>query len=146
MHAALIASREVSATTPSGTAITHHRRAPRSTCRPRTRCRPCCWSPARHGLRRYRGGVQVDVGRTASGDRWRVEVRTGGRRSEHTVAVPDAVAEELGYGPGEVETLVRASFAFLLAREPPSSILRTFSIEQIGDYFSDYPAAVRRTR
>jgi len=34
---------------------------------------------------------------------------------------------------------------FLLEREPPTSILRTFSLEQIGDYFPDYRATIRRT-
>lgn len=90
--------------------------------------------------------MQIDVAETGAADRWHVEVRAGGQRSAHTVTVPDAVARELGYGPGEVETLLRASFAFLLEREPPSSILRAFSIEQIGHYFSDFPAVVGRPR
>lgn len=90
--------------------------------------------------------MQVRVEPIGAGERWRVELRSGEQRSEHTVTVPNVVAHDLGYGPGEVETLLRASFAFLLEREPPSSILPTFSIEQIGDYFGDFPAVVRRAQ
>lgn len=95
---------------------------------------------------RYGRDVEVHVEQAGSGNRWRVEVRTGGRRSEHTVTVPVEVLRDLGYGPEEAEALLRASFEFLLERERPSSILGEFSIEQITHYFGDYPEAVRRSR
>ena len=41
------------------------------------------------------------------------------------------------------EQLVRTSFEFLLEREPASSILRTFSLDIISQYFPDYPAQIR---
>ncbi|MGH8981430.1 MAG: hypothetical protein ACRDWE_10495 [Acidimicrobiales bacterium] len=90
--------------------------------------------------------MEIDIERMGATDRWRVAVRARGQRSEHTVTVADELARDLGFGPEEVETLVRVSFEFLLEREPPQSILATFSIDQIGHYFSDYPAAVRRSR
>jgi hypothetical protein len=38
---------------------------------------------------------------------------------------------------------VRASFEFLLEHEPATSILRTFSLDVIGQYFPSYPADIR---
>ena len=43
-------------------------------------------------------------------------------------------------GPSNPEDLVRASFAFLLEREPSESILREFDLTVIGRYF---PVALR---
>jgi hypothetical protein len=41
---------------------------------------------------------------------------------------------------------VRRSFDFLLEREPPSSILRTFDLAVIGRYFPEYGAEMSRSR
>jgi hypothetical protein len=60
------------------------------------------------------------------------------------VRVPAGLPHALGCADVPGVELVRASFAFLLEREPPSSILRNFSLEQIGDYFPEYPDSVRR--
>jgi hypothetical protein len=50
-----------------------------------------------------------------------------------------------GFGCGHVapEKLVRASFEFLLEREPATSILREFSPDIISQYFPGYPAEIR---
>lgn len=42
------------------------------------------------------------------------------------------------------ERLVHESFVFLLEREPPSSILKRFSLDVIGRYFPEYPEEIRR--
>ena len=42
--------------------------------------------------------------------------------------------------PGE---LVRASFEFLLEREPATAILRVFGLDVISQYFPGYPAEIR---
>jgi hypothetical protein len=42
--------------------------------------------------------------------------------------------------PGD---LVRASFEFLLEREPATSILHEFSLDVISRYFPGYPAEIR---
>jgi hypothetical protein len=76
-------------------------------------------------------------------DRYRVEVGTDQERTVHTVKVPPGLVARLGWPAGSADALVRASFAFLLEREPPSSILAVFSLEVIGDYFPDYPAEMR---
>ncbi len=63
--------------------------------------------------------------------------------TSHDVSVPAGFAASLGCGhvaPGE---LVRASFEFLLEREPATSILRKFSLDVISRYFPSYPAEIR---
>ncbi len=73
---------------------------------------------------------------------FRVTVREGAATTTHTVRVPEDLPGTLGWGQVPVVELVRSSFAFLLAREPATSILPTFSLEQIGDYFPDYPESI----
>ncbi|MGH2711866.1 MAG: hypothetical protein ACRDH9_11770 [Actinomycetota bacterium] len=46
--------------------------------------------------------------------------------------------DELDLGEIEPEEVVRASFEFLLEREPATSILPEFSLDQIGRYFPEY--------
>ena len=63
--------------------------------------------------------------------------------TSHTVSVPAGFPGSLGCGHLAPEELVRASFEFLLEREPASSILRKFSLDIISRYFPDYPAEIR---
>jgi hypothetical protein len=75
---------------------------------------------------------------------FRVEIRGLGLITSHTVNVPEGMADELGWaGTAEAE-LVHESFVFLLEREPPTSILRSFSLDVIGRYFPEYPTQMRR--
>jgi len=57
---------------------------------------------------------------------------------QHRVSVPAR------YGDGDLERVVRASFEFLLEREPASSILPEFSLDVIGRYFPEYEDELRR--
>lgn len=52
--------------------------------------------------------------------------------SRHVVTVPARFGDE------NLEQIVRASFEFLLEREPASSILAEFSLDVIGRYFPEY--------
>jgi acetylornithine deacetylase/succinyl-diaminopimelate desuccinylase-like protein len=52
--------------------------------------------------------------------------------SRHRVTVPER------FGDDDLERVVRASFEFLLEREPASSILAEFSLDVIGRYFPEY--------
>ncbi|MGH2840053.1 MAG: hypothetical protein ACRDKY_04420 [Solirubrobacteraceae bacterium] len=52
--------------------------------------------------------------------------------SRHVVTVPER------FGDADLERVVRASFEFLLEREPASSILPEFSLDVIGRYFPEY--------
>ena len=74
-----------------------------------------------------------------------VNVVGGGRSHAYMVRVPSGLPASLGCAHVPVADLVRSSFSFLLAREPPSSILRSFSLEQIADYFPDFPDIIGRT-
>ncbi len=80
------------------------------------------------------------------GSTYQVEVREAGVSTTHTVAVPEGLPDELGWGPAAEADLVRESFAFLLQREPPAAILRSFSLDVIGRYFPEFRADIRRRR
>jgi hypothetical protein len=92
--------------------------------------------------------VSVDV--ACAGDRlpgWRCEVRVGreeGGPSEHEVAVSPAELASFDPDGGDPDRLVAASFAFLLEREAPSSILRSFDLSVIERFFPEYPREIRR--
>ena len=74
-------------------------------------------------------------GNSVAGWRCSVIVRRGGREvSRHEVRVTPADLERLTPVEADPERLVAASFEFLLDREPPSSILRSFELTVIGRY------------
>ena len=77
---------------------------------------------------------------------FRVEVRSAQGITTHLVEVPPELVEDLGWGDTDAADLVRESFAFLLEREPPTAIMRRFSLEVIGQYFPEYRAEIRRRR
>ena len=83
-----------------------------------------------------------------AGDGWtcEVEVATDGDRTRHTVTVARADLERWGNGTDSdaVVDLVRRSFDFLLEREPPGSILRSFQLSVIQTYFPDYDQHFKR--
>ena len=85
----------------------------------------------------------VGVGGRA-GATFEVEVRDARDVTSHSVTVPPGVPARLGWDQGRTEELVRASFAFLLEREPARSILRRFSLDVIGDYFPEYAGEMAR--
>lgn len=75
------------------------------------------------------------------GGRFRVTVTEGGRSTSHEVTVWPSDVER--YAPDATpEALLRASFEFLLAREPKESILRRFELPVIERYFPEYPRVI----
>ncbi len=74
-------------------------------------------------------------------DGWLCRVSLGG--AEHEVTVDRATLDDLAPG-ATPEALVEASFAFLLERESPTSIMRRFELPIIGRSFADYPDEIRR--
>jgi hypothetical protein len=64
--------------------------------------------------------------------------------SSHRVRVSAANLDRLAPGSGDPGRLVEASFAFLLERELPQMILRSFELSEIGHYFPDYESEIRR--
>lgn len=63
--------------------------------------------------------------------------------STHRVRVGADDLVRLAPGASDPTALVRASFEFLLEREPPQSILRSFDLTEIGRYFPEYEAVIR---
>jgi hypothetical protein len=73
-------------------------------------------------------------------------VRDGDREvTRHEVGVYHADLDRLAPGDSDPTRLVAASFAFLLEREPPSSILRSFDLMVIARYFPEFETEIRRT-
>ncbi|MGH9105849.1 MAG: hypothetical protein ACRDZX_08445 [Acidimicrobiales bacterium] len=83
------------------------------------------------------------VARQASGG-FAVKVRGAKSETSHVVSIPNGFGDELGAPGVPGEELVRASFAFLLDREPAGSILPRFSLDVISRYFPEYPSELRR--
>ena len=88
----------------------------------------------------------VEVVCEPASDGWscRVRVTGAGPATDHGVTVAAADLERLAPGATDPEDLVRRSFAFLLAREPNTSILRRFDLAVIGTYFPEYEREIRR--
>jgi hypothetical protein len=62
--------------------------------------------------------------------------------TRHCVTVPVRFLTDHGLAASQEPVLVRASMQYLLEREPPSSVLSAFSLDDITRYFPDYPAAI----
>jgi hypothetical protein len=67
-----------------------------------------------------------------------VEVTEGDETTAHRVIVPKSLLDEWGLEDSDSEAVVRESFAFLMEREPASSILPEFSLAIILRYFPEY--------
>lgn len=63
--------------------------------------------------------------------------------TRHIVALAPATRDEIAPG-ADPEALVRASFVFLLEREPRESIMRAFELPMIGRFFPEYLTEIRR--
>jgi len=64
--------------------------------------------------------------------------------STHRVHVAPEDLERLAPGTEDPTALIEASFAFLLERESPEMILRSFELTDIGRYFPSYETDIRR--
>lgn len=62
----------------------------------------------------------------------------------HHVTVQDGYMLRLSSTPLDAMELVRKSFAFLLARESNTSILRHFDLSVIAQYFPDYESTISK--
>ena len=88
--------------------------------------------------------IELDCRPTAKG--WTCSVRLGepdAAPSRHEVTVSRADLERLAPGASDPTDLVRRSFEFLLEREAPASILRSFELVVIGRYFPEYESTIR---
>jgi hypothetical protein len=64
--------------------------------------------------------------------------------STHRVRVAGSDVDRLAPSADNATALVQASFEFLLERESPQAILRSFDLTEIGRYFPEYEVDVRR--
>ena len=88
--------------------------------------------------------VRCDGG-PADGWTCSVSLHDGARAvSTHDVRVRPEDLARLAPGASDPTALVGASFDFLLEREPPSAILRSFDLSVIGHYFPEYDGEIRR--
>jgi len=87
--------------------------------------------------------INIEVREKGGGWECRVTVAEGGGKTVHTVTVDRAYRDKLAGPEGAVESLVRRSFEFLLAREPKESILRSFNLQVISRYFPEYEKEMR---
>ncbi len=76
-----------------------------------------------------------------AGDEWMVSVQ-GSVTTQHRVRVTEADLARFSEGHAP-EELLRASFQFLLEREPNTSILTSFDLPLIGRYFPEYGQDIR---
>jgi hypothetical protein len=72
-----------------------------------------------------------------------VEVSEKGSSSNHRVTLADTDYEKLAPKGVEREGLVEESFRFLLEREPKESILSSFELTVIENYFPEYEEKIK---
>lgn len=65
-------------------------------------------------------------------------------QTSHEVKVSAEYAQHLAQGRMNTQQLVHASFEFLLAREPNTSILRSFDLSVIAKYFPEYESTIQQ--
>ncbi|MGZ4593110.1 MAG: hypothetical protein ACXV3C_04540 [Actinomycetes bacterium] len=61
-----------------------------------------------------------------------------GTETRHSVRVPEDFLEAHGVAASQEPVLVRASVLYLLEREPASSIMERFTLDDITTYFPSY--------
>lgn len=80
---------------------------------------------------------------TPTGWEFVVSIGEGDDSTTHEVVLDNDYYQGLTEGRITPKELVRRSFEFLLKNEPKESILKSFNIKQINDYFSDYEEGIR---
>lgn len=67
----------------------------------------------------------------------------GNTRTTHEVTVSPSYYRKLTGARISCETLIQKSFQFLLEREPNTSILRSFDLTVINQYFPEYERKIQ---
>jgi hypothetical protein len=83
----------------------------------------------------------TDLEITAAGEHVYDVTITDGKdtTTRHRVTVPVRFLTDLGIAASQEPLLVRASMVYLLEREPASSVLGAFTLDDITRYFPGYP-------
>ena len=84
--------------------------------------------------------AEITVSRAEAPDGWvlTVQVAEGSSITEHRVGLLREYHVKLTQGCATPEQLAEASFRFLLERESKESILRSFEMPVIAQYFPEY--------
>jgi hypothetical protein len=69
---------------------------------------------------------------------FRAEVTEGHLTTSHRVLVRNGLLDELGLADSAGERVVQETIRFLLEREPATSILPEFSLEDVPRYFPEF--------
>jgi hypothetical protein len=72
-----------------------------------------------------------------------VECTEGATTTHHTVTVPERVLDQIDLPRVDPLRLVEESFAFLLEREPVTSIMSSFALSDISRFFPEYIEEMR---
>lgn len=80
----------------------------------------------------------ADIRVHGSDGEYEVSVSEGGSSTSHRVTLSSEDFDRLANGSESPEELITRSFEFLLAREPKESILKSFDLTVIGQYFPEY--------
>jgi hypothetical protein len=73
-----------------------------------------------------------------------VEVEEGNEITGHKVRLPQSFLDDLLLTEVDEELIVRETIDFLLEREPATSILPEFSLEDVSRYFPEFPEELQR--
>jgi len=73
-----------------------------------------------------------------------VEVEEGNEITGHRIRLPEAFLDDLLLTEVDGELIVRETFDFLLEREPATSILPEFSLDDVSRYFPEFPEELQR--
>ena len=84
--------------------------------------------------------AEISVSRADAPNGWLLTVRVSerGGATKHRVSLSRDYHAQLTQGRATPEQLAKASFAFLLEREPKESILLSFELPVIARYFPEY--------
>jgi len=72
-----------------------------------------------------------------------VDVTEGTTKTRHRVTVPIDLLTDLGLPGADEQTVVRETFAFLLEREPATSIYEEFPLDTVASHFPEFPDELR---
>lgn len=73
-----------------------------------------------------------------------VEVEEGHEVTGHKIRLSGQFLDDLLLTGVDEERIVRETFEFLLEREPATSILPEFSLEDVSRYFPEFPEELQR--
>ena len=77
-------------------------------------------------------------------DEFGVEVEEGDLVTGHKVRLPPTFLDDLLLTDVDRERIVRETIDFLLEREPATSILAEFSLDDVSRYFPEFPEELQR--